>query len=296
LKLIQSILTQNDCYKLGRKITVKGLMLHSVGCSQPSAMVFIKQWNKSGVAKCVHAFLEADGDVYQCLPWNHRGWHSASGLKGAAHNTHIGVEMCEPSTISYTSDFGIKDNNPEKTKEYVLGTYKTAVELFAMLCKEYNLNPIGDGVIISHHEGYLRGIASNHSDPEHLWNNFGLTMNQFRQDVKNAMNGDDIDRPIEKTFIKKMQVTASALNIREQPNSLATTKILGQFKLNDIVTITGQANDRWYRCIYGDNDGYIHGDFVKDYEEKDYKTECEKLKKENEELNLKINDAIKVLK
>ena len=37
MNLIQSILTNNPCYKTGRKITVKGLMLHSVGSPQPSA-------------------------------------------------------------------------------------------------------------------------------------------------------------------------------------------------------------------------------------------------------------------
>lgn len=32
MNIIQSYLTNNPCYKAGRKITVKGLMLHSVGC------------------------------------------------------------------------------------------------------------------------------------------------------------------------------------------------------------------------------------------------------------------------
>ena len=45
MKLVQSILTKNPCYTAGRKITVKGLMLHSVGCPQPKASVFIKNWN-----------------------------------------------------------------------------------------------------------------------------------------------------------------------------------------------------------------------------------------------------------
>ena len=49
MKLVQSILTKNDCYKSGRKITVKGLILHSVGCSQPNASVFVKNWNRSGL-------------------------------------------------------------------------------------------------------------------------------------------------------------------------------------------------------------------------------------------------------
>ena len=34
----------------------------------------------------------------------------------------------------------------------------------------------------------MRGVASPHADPEHLWKPFGLTMYEFRQDVYNAMN------------------------------------------------------------------------------------------------------------
>ena len=58
-----------------------------------------------------------------------------------------------------------------------------------MLCKEYDLNPTADGVIISHAEGHKRGIASNHGDPEHLWRqlDMGYTMDGFRKDVKATM-------------------------------------------------------------------------------------------------------------
>ena len=37
MKLVESILTKNPCYTAGRKIEVKGLMLHSAGNIQPSA-------------------------------------------------------------------------------------------------------------------------------------------------------------------------------------------------------------------------------------------------------------------
>ncbi len=184
MKLINSILTKNDCYKTNRKITVKGLMIHSVGCSQPSAMAFIKQWDKPKVEKCVHAFVEPNGDVYQTLPWNHRGWHGG----GSSNNTHIGVEMTEPSTIKYTGGSSWTDLNPAKTKEHVMATYKASVELFAFLCKEFRLNPLESGVIISHSEGCKLGIASNHGDVEHIWRKFGLTMDQFRKDVNNKLN------------------------------------------------------------------------------------------------------------
>ena len=104
MKLVQSILTKNPCYTAGRKIAVKGLMLHSVGCSQPKASVFISSWNSPSYGNaCVHGFIDGnDGTVYQTLPWNHRGWHCGSGSKGSGNNTHIGVEMCEPACIRYT--------------------------------------------------------------------------------------------------------------------------------------------------------------------------------------------------
>lgn len=171
MKLIENILTKNDCYKAGRKITVKGLMLHSVGCSQPSASVFLKNWNRSGLQVCVHGFIDGNtGTVYQALPWNHRGWHAG----GAANNTHIGVEMCEPACIKYTGGATFTCSDLTTAKAVAKRTYEAAVELFAYLCKQYSLDPLKDGVIISHKEGCARGVASNHGDPEHLWNQLGM--------------------------------------------------------------------------------------------------------------------------
>lgn len=189
MKLVQSILTKNPCYTSGRKITVKGLMLHSVGCPQPKASVFINSWNSASYDRaCVHGFIDGnDGTVYQTLPWNHRGWHcGASG-----NNTHIGVEMCEPACIRYTSGSNFTCSDTVTAKAVAKRTYEAAVELFAMLCKQYNLNPTADGAIISHKEGHSRGIASNHGDPEHLWTQLGMgyTMDGFRRAVKAEMDG-----------------------------------------------------------------------------------------------------------
>ena len=160
MKLVQSFLTRNPCYTAGRKITVKGLMLHSVGCPQPRASVFISSWNRADfTSACVHGFIDGnDGTVYQTLPWDHRGWHCGSGSKGSGNDSMIGVEM------------------------------------FAMLCKIFHLDPLADGVIISHREGHSRGVASNHGDPEHLWNqlHMGYTMDGFRKAVKAAMDGTAI--------------------------------------------------------------------------------------------------------
>ena len=60
MTITEAILTKNPCYKAGKTIKVKGLMLHSVGCSQPNASVFIKLWNDASYNRaCVHAFIDA---------------------------------------------------------------------------------------------------------------------------------------------------------------------------------------------------------------------------------------------
>ena len=193
MKLAESIMKRNPCYTAGRKITVRGLMLHSVGCPQPDASVFINSWNSPlHKSACVHAFIDGnDGTAYQTLPWNHRGWHCGSGSRGSANNTHIGVEMCEPACIRYTPGSKFTCSDTASAKAAVKRTYETAVELFAMLCRKYGLDPLTDGVIISHREGCARGTASNHGDPEHLWTQLGTgyTMDGFRRAVRAEMDG-----------------------------------------------------------------------------------------------------------
>ena len=185
--LKEAILTRNPCYRAGEKITVRGLMLHSVGCAQPNAQVFVNAWNNPNYsAACVHGFIDGnDGTVYQTLPWDHLAWHCG----GAANNTHIGVEMCEPGCISYTGGASFIASDIGAARACVQRTYEAAVELFAMLCVKFHLDPLEYGVILSHREGAIHGLASNHGDPEHLWNQLGMgyTMDGFRTAVKAAM-------------------------------------------------------------------------------------------------------------
>ena len=221
MKIIQSILTSNPCYKTGRKITVKGLMLHSVGCPQPSAPVFVKNWNRADYGRaCVHAFIDGNtGDVYQTLPWNHRGWHGG----GVSNDTHIGVEMCEPACIKYTGGASFTCSNLPIACAVVQRTYDTAVQLFAHLCKQFNLDPLADGVIVSHKEGHSRGIATNHGDPEHLWNQLGMgyTMDTFRKAVSAAMGGDSAgDEPAQGTAEKVLyRVQMGAYKVKKNADA-----------------------------------------------------------------------------
>lgn len=178
MHIIEVFTTGNKCYQVGAPLRPQGLMLHSIGTPQPSAAVlarYFDQCQPGGQSVCVHAFVQADGTVYQTLPWEMRGWHCG----GAANGTHIGIEMTEPGAgMTYA-----------EAAEQITGTYRTAVALFAQLCGVYGLDPLADGVIIGHAEGHRRGVASNHADPEYLWNVYGMgfTMDGFRRDVAAAL-------------------------------------------------------------------------------------------------------------
>ena len=108
MNLKQYYQTKNDCYKAGKQIVVKGLMLHSTGANNPKLSRYVgpddgilgknpnnNDWNRSGITKCVHGFIgkDKDGNVrtYQTLPWNYRGWHAG----GKANDSYIGLEICE---------------------------------------------------------------------------------------------------------------------------------------------------------------------------------------------------------
>jgi len=171
MNLIQSYITQNDCYRDGRTISPTGIMVHSTATPGIMAKDWFARWNRSGVEKAVHAFVDHQ-TVCQHLPWNHRAWHAGA----AANNTHIAFELCEPTDW-------------QENIEYFTACYGNAVELAAYLCKQYRLTQED---IISHKEGYELGIASNHGDPDHWWRYFGYTMEQFRKDVATALRGEPI--------------------------------------------------------------------------------------------------------
>lgn len=192
INIVEAFATKNKCYQTATPLTPHGIMLHSIGVPQPNAAAMARSYNQyqpGGQSVCVHGFIQRDGTYYQTLPYTMRAWHCG----GSANSTHIGIEMTEPASIVYTGGASWRDLDPAATEAHVRGTYAAAVELFAQLCTQYALDPLEDGVIISHAEGAARGIASAHADPTHLWRAFGLTMDGFRADVAAKMAAGNTD-------------------------------------------------------------------------------------------------------
>jgi len=207
MNLKKLILTNNACYKAGKTIVPKGIMMHSTGANNPDLKRYVgpddgllgvnkygNHWNQDrpdGRQICVHAFIGklSSGEVatYQTLPWNHRGWHAG----GTANNTHIGFEICED---------GLADNT------YFNKVYVEAVELCAYLCKQYGLT---EKNIICHSEGRKLGIASNHADVMHWFPKHNKSMDSFRADVRTRLQSNPITpKPIEKGKLYRVQVGA----------------------------------------------------------------------------------------
>ena len=183
MRLLNCLLTANRCYQAGRVIKPKGVMVHSTGANNPNLRRYVQPVSTTpdragllarlGTNPNVHGFIGklADGSVaaVQTLPWNRRGWHAGDGSSGrSANDTHISFEICED---------GLDD------PAYFAQAYREAVELTALLCREYGLDPLADGVVICHQEGCRRGIASNHGDVLHWFPRFGKSMDDFRADV-----------------------------------------------------------------------------------------------------------------
>lgn len=182
MKITKNYLTNNKCYKTGKKITPKGIMLHSTACKGVKAATFLKSWNTyqpNGKSVCVHAFLDDTG-VYQTLPFNYRAWHCA----GTGNDTHIGFEICEPKDYA--------------DKKYFETVKNLTIDFCLHLMKLYNLKYTD---ITSHCEAHKKkgkAFASNHGDVDHWWKKYhNYTMDNFRADVKKKLEqekkGDEED-------------------------------------------------------------------------------------------------------
>lgn len=188
----QKILTKNDCYKSGRTITPNSMQLHTIGTAQNTALSLAEYWNQPGIQACVHYCIDAETEnlVYQFLPDKCRSWADA----GHGNNNSITVELMESDYMKYTGGANYTITNEAKFKADITRAYNTAVQFFAMKCKEYGWNPqekMANGLyrVYSHDEGRRLGLSSAHVDPTHIWSRYGWTMDKFRADVAQAMKG-----------------------------------------------------------------------------------------------------------
>ena len=175
----------------------KGFFLHDIATPQPDPNVMRTVFDDvSHTKSAINGFIGANEIIITapCLETAGRVKRMPHACS-PANNNYAGFEMCNPATLKYNSNhtkFTVDEADLPAAKAYVAACYANAVYLFALLCWFHGKDPLEDGVILSHKEGGQRGIASDHGDPEGLWNglSMGYTMDGFRNAV--ALKMDEI--------------------------------------------------------------------------------------------------------
>lgn len=220
--------TANPRYRAAVPMTVAGVMIHSTGANNPNLRRYVgpddgllgvnsnrNYMNNPNAKTCVHAFIGklADGSIaaYQSMPWDWKGWHCGKGSKGSANNTHISIEICED---------GLEDAS------YFGAVYQQAVELTAMLCKKFALDPLAPGTVLCHAEGHRLGIASAHVDVEHWFPRHGKSMADFRADVAREME----DKPMTQEEFDTMMEDWLARQAEKEPEAVWQVEGLARVK------------------------------------------------------------------
>ena len=270
-KYTQFYLTENDCYKQGKKMKPVGIVVHSTGANNKTLKRYVgpddgklgknlygNHWNQGGHSKCVHAFIGVlnDGTLacYQTLPWDMKGWHAG----GAANNTHIGFEICEDA---------------QTDKKYFEESYEMAAQLCAFLAKKYGIK-VKD--IISHKEAHDMGLGSNHGDPHYWWKRYGKNMDTFRERVSELMGNVKVeveepskpatekkeDTPKKSEYYKVTNIPDNdpGLNMRSTPAN--NGKVVAVLKKNTVVISTGNTKNGWYEVDYNKKIGWVWPDYL----------------------------------
>ena len=224
MNIVQKYMTQNDCYKANQRlVSVEYLIVHSTATLGIMAADWYIRWNKSDVAKCVHAFVD-DQVVMQYLPWDWRAWQIGTAW-GNSHS--IGCEMCEDKLWE---------------ESYFLKAKRNMVELYAMLAVKYNV-PVKK--IVGHYEAYQLGIGSNHGDPQHWWKKFNYTMDDFRAEVVKEMESMEVLKlGMTGTSVKTLQENLQKLGyILEADGSYGpgTVAIVKKFQTDNKLVVDGIA-------------------------------------------------------
>lgn len=233
MNLKKCMLTANDCYKKGQKIKPAGIVVHSTGANNPTLRRYLapddgligknsynNHWNKSGVGKCVHAFIGKDINkevqVYQTLPFDYACWGVGSGKKGSYNYkpAYIQFEICEDSL---------------KDEVYFNRAFELAAEFCAYLCNKYNIDIKN---VVSHYESYGRGYGSNHGDCDNWLKKFGKNMDWFRGEVEKKLGKAPEVKPAEDkpstvkgtpvNYLVKVNSPDGSLNVRKEPNAKST--------------------------------------------------------------------------
>lgn len=259
--------TQNDCYKEGKKLdSVSYLIVHTpavypaiIRALSGSGGGWKKRWDKPGVEKLVHGFIDDTG-VYEFAPHTMACWHIGDSW---GNKNCIGYELCELETV-----------------EEFQKVWKNAVAHYADLCRQFGL---GADRVIGHCEAHAKGFASNHSDPEPYFARFGKTMKDFRAEVQarlsgGASSGGQASGKIKKTYdpwayarVTNLTADDPLLNVRSGPG--VEHGVIRQLAQGNEVDVIEEYENGWAKINIVGQQGYVNAHYLDVTERKEEGTQ-----------------------
>lgn len=186
--ITEAICTGNRRYPLAPFLKPQGIVVHTIGVTQPDAEVLRRLWQDDRSPYVVHYMVD-DVKILHTFPDNKQCWHVGS----PGNAKWLGVELGETNWIQSKNinigtggGFTIKDYG--KAVAYTEAAYRNVVWLCAVKCKEYGWDPFT--AVWTHYEISRQRLSNtDHIDPQHIWDGLGMGLNllQLRRDVAKQM-------------------------------------------------------------------------------------------------------------
>lgn len=152
-------LTHNRPYTKRSKTTA--IACHYVGNPHTSAEANRNYFQNTDRKVSSNYIIGLQGEIICCIPDNEVSW-----CTNQANSYTVSIEAC----------------HPDKSGKFTEATYNSYVELVAMLCNKYNLNPLKGGVI--RHYDVTKKICPKY------WVDHPDEWDAFKQDVYDFMRGN----------------------------------------------------------------------------------------------------------
>lgn len=124
MEIINMYLTHNRPYTKRSKTTA--IAVHYVGNAGSTAKGNRNYFQNTTVSVSSNYIIGLNGEVICCIPDDEVSW-----CTNQANSYTVSIECCHPKSDGVFNE----------------ATYNSLVELCAMLCKKYNLNPLNGGLI-----------------------------------------------------------------------------------------------------------------------------------------------------
>lgn len=232
-KIKEKMVINHPCYQESiRMDEVKGIIIGSIGDKEERASAIIEELNKPD-SKLVppHFIIDMKNHfIYQTLPWETRSWFSIGKYN------YITIGVCELSTIdikkdngewkiSYDSSYESKRKNGLKMKY----TFNSLVNLCAMICQKYNLEPDDSSIMLKSEVLKLLDIPNTEDKLYPLLYLFFYSKDKLIEEIENVLKESKSEGFIDINYnnpqISKIKVGSRVKIIKNKYNYRELAKV-----------------------------------------------------------------------